>query len=65
MGLDRRVNVVSQFSQELNQRYTAYYRTVAEMEGLFEQAGWTGVKNQRLYQHREDTAVWWFQFKRA
>ena len=64
IGLEKRINVVNQFSLELKERYTAYYRLVSEIEELFEENGWNCENNNLLYQHREDTAVWWFDFSR-
>jgi len=65
IGLEERIDVVSQFSQDLKERYTAYYRTTEEIQETFRKQGWTSVKDNLLYQHREDTAVWWFEFERA
>lgn len=65
IGLQERIDVVSQFSQDLKERYTAYYRTTEEIQESFCKQGWTSVKDNLLYQHREDTAVWWFEFERA
>lgn len=65
IGVDQRIDVVNQFSQELNSRYTAFYRTVPEIETSFQRVGWSTVRKEQLYQHREDTAVWWFEFNPA
>jgi glycerol-3-phosphate cytidylyltransferase len=62
VGLEKRINVVNQFSSELGCSYTAYYRTVAEMESTFLRHGWRCKDRFQLYQHRPDTAVWWFEF---
>ena len=64
IGLEQRINVVNQFSQELKSRYTAYYRTPAEIEECFLKAGFQLQRHESLYQHREDSAVWWFEFGR-
>lgn len=63
IGLNKRVDVVNQFSLDLKERYTAYYRKVEEIEAAFRQHGWTNIKSNLLYQHREDTAVWWFELE--
>lgn len=63
IGVQGRIDVVNQFSLELNARYTAFYRTVEETERLFAQAGWRLARHRPLYQHRSDTAVWWFEFE--
>lgn len=62
IGLTQRVDVVNQFSEELGCRYTAYYRTAKEMVSIFHRHGWKIQQSQELYQHRKDTAVWWFEF---
>jgi glycerol-3-phosphate cytidylyltransferase len=64
VGLEKRINVVNQFSPELGCTYTAYYRTVAEVESKFLRHGWRCKDRFQLYQHRPDTAVWWFEFSR-
>jgi len=64
IGLTRRIDVVNQFSEDLKARYTAYYRTVEQIQELFEKVGWTCRSEEMLYQHRPDTAVWWFEFER-
>jgi len=35
IGLQERIDVVSQFSQDLKERYTAYYRTTEEIQESF------------------------------
>jgi hypothetical protein len=62
--LEKRVDVVNQYSSELKTHYTGYYRTVQETSQLFVDLGWQQVDCQQLYQHRPDTAVWWFSFSR-
>ncbi|MCL2021728.1 MAG: adenylyltransferase/cytidyltransferase family protein [Betaproteobacteria bacterium] len=64
VSLGKRINVVNQFSSELGSVYTAYYRTVAETETAFLKYGWHCREHFQLYQHRLDTAVWWFEFFR-
>lgn len=64
VGIEKRINVVNQYSSELKTRYTGYYRTVEETTALFTSIGWQQVEMMQLYQHREDTAVWWFDFTR-
>jgi glycerol-3-phosphate cytidylyltransferase len=61
IGVNKRIDVVNQFSQELKTRYTAYYRTNEEMLDLFGRHGWYSESAHSLYQHRSDTAVWWYQ----
>jgi len=61
IGLSNRINVVNQFSEELKSRYTAYYRTIPEMQEIFGIAGYQFGRTEQLYQHRADTAVWWFE----
>lgn len=65
IGLSARVDVVNQFSHDLNSCYTAFYRTIPEIEGLFAKVGWSLRRKEQLYQHQPDTAVWWFEFSRA
>jgi len=65
IGLEKRIDVVSQFSQDLKERYTAYYRTTDEVQETFCKQGWASIQDSLLYQHREDTAVWWFEFERT
>ena len=64
IGIEKRINVVNQYSAELNARYTGYYRTVEETRQLFESRNWVSQQDTQLYQHRPDTAVWWFSFSR-
>jgi len=65
VGNETQIDVGSRFSQDLKERYTAYYRTTEEIQDSFCKQGWTSAKDNLLYQHREDTAVWWFEFERA
>ncbi|MFI8978941.1 adenylyltransferase/cytidyltransferase family protein [Ectopseudomonas khazarica] len=65
VSLNKRINVVNQFSPELGQVYTGYYRTVSELELGFLDHGWRCKERFQLYQHRPDTAVWWFEFERS
>lgn len=65
VSLNKRINVVNQFSPELGQVYTGYYRTVGEVESGFLDHGWRCKERFQLYQHRPDTAVWWFEFERS
>ena len=65
IGLVQRVDVVNQFSPELGTQYTGFYRTNEEVESDFAQIGWEMIRQEQLYQHREDTAVWWFEFRKA
>jgi hypothetical protein len=60
VGVPSRVNVVNLYSIELGDVYTAYYRTVEEYLAIFAAAGWHVDEHFMLYQHREDSAVWWF-----
>lgn len=62
ISLGKRINVINQFSVELQTTYTAFYRTVAETESIFLEHGWKCQERFQLYQHRPDTAVWWFEF---
>ena len=64
VGLQKRVNVVNQYSSELKTYYTGYYRTVEETSQMFLDCGWQQMACEELYQHRPDTAVWWFGFSR-
>jgi hypothetical protein len=64
IALAERINVVNQYSEELKSRYTAYYRTIPEIAQAFNQIGWTLQRHEQLYQHRADTAVWWFELGR-
>jgi glycerol-3-phosphate cytidylyltransferase len=62
VGLERRIDVVNQYSTELKSRYTAYYRTDEEIIGLFAKNGWQLESSEMLYQHRADSGVKWYQF---
>lgn len=62
IGLEHRVDVVNQYSEELHSRYTAFYRTIPEIEAAFKKEGWSLIRKEELYQHRKDTGVWWFEF---
>jgi cytidyltransferase-like protein len=64
VGLKKRINVVNQYSSDLETHYTGYYRTVDETTQLFSNLGWRQLESQLMYQHRPDTAVWWFSFSR-
>ncbi len=64
IALAERINVVNQFSEELKSRYTAFYRTIPEITAAFDRIGWTLHTHEKLYQHRADTAVWWFELER-
>ena len=62
VGLERRIDVVNQYSSELKSRYTAYYRIDQEIIDLFAQNGWQLEHSEMLYQHRADSGVKWYQF---
>ena len=64
IALDKRIDLINFFSSELGETYTAYYRTEAETIKSIEQNGWTLTRSNELYRHREDSAVWWFEFTR-
>ncbi|MDR0673268.1 MAG: adenylyltransferase/cytidyltransferase family protein [Zoogloeaceae bacterium] len=64
VGLEKRINIVNQFSPKLGDTYTGYYRTVAEIESKFLRHGWHCKDRFQLYQHCPDTAIWWFEFSR-
>ncbi|MCP3693740.1 MAG: methyltransferase domain-containing protein [Planctomycetaceae bacterium] len=65
VGLEKRIEVINQYSKALNTRYTGYYRTVEETRELFQGKGWQLLDDERLYQNHADTAVWWFSFSRG
>lgn len=65
VGLSKRIDLVNFFSAELGTTYTAYYRTQSETIRDAQQAGWQICSASQLYQHRPDTAMWWFEFVRA
>ncbi|WP_068634868.1 methyltransferase domain-containing protein [Thauera butanivorans] len=65
IALDKRIDLVNFFSHELGSTYTAYYRTQAQTIEDVHRAGWTLCEAVPLYQHRPDTAVWWFEFART
>ena len=65
VGLEKRIDVINQYSTALNTRYTGYYRTVEETRELFLGKGWQLLDDERLYQNHADTAVWWFSFSRG
>ena len=62
VGLEGRIDVVNQYSTELQSRYTAYYRTDEETIELFANHGWQLKRSEMLYQHRADSGVKWYQF---
>lgn len=64
VSLGKRINVVNQYSPELGTTYTAYYRTVSETQSELLRHGWRCNDSFQLYQHRPDTAVWWFDLSR-
>ena len=63
IGTEKRLNVINQFSTDLNSYYTAYYRTEDEVIDTFTKRGWQLEKTEALYQHREDTRVAWYEFR--
>ncbi len=65
IGIDARVDVINQYSADLGTRYTAFYRTRSEMRELFRRHGWAQRTSRELYQHRPDTAMWWFEYENA
>lgn len=65
VGIYDRINVINQFSSELADFYTAYYRTCEEVIDLYSKSGWVLLNDKKLYQHRLDTAVWWMEFARS
>lgn len=65
ISTDKRINLINYFSAELGETYTAYYRTESETIAFMAQNGWALRRSSSLYQHRPDTAVWWFEFARA
>jgi cyclopropane fatty-acyl-phospholipid synthase-like methyltransferase/glycerol-3-phosphate cytidylyltransferase-like family protein len=65
ISLDKRIDLINYFSKELGTLYTAYYRTKSEIIEDARHAGWTLCEAALLYQHRPDTAIWWFEFTRT
>lgn len=65
ISMDKRVNLVNFFSSELGETYTAYYRTREETINALSRNDWALKESSLLYQHRPDTAVWWFEFERS
>jgi glycerol-3-phosphate cytidylyltransferase len=60
---DRRVDVINQYSEALNDLYTAFYRTKAEIDHILAKFGRYLVEYQELYQNQEDTKVSMFIYQ--
>lgn len=64
IAMEKRFDLVNFFSPELDSLYTAYYRTKEEIINAIQSKGWSLHDAFPLYQHRADSAVWWFEFER-
>jgi len=65
VAINKRIDLINFFSKELGTTYTAYYRTQGEILENLNRTGWTLLEACQLYQHRTDTAVWWFELVRT
>ena len=62
VGVHSRINVVNQYSEKLQARYTSFYRTANELIEMLSGCGWDLSASRELYQHGADTAMWWLNF---
>lgn len=61
VGKDERIEVIRQYSESLNDLYTAYYRTAEEIKNSF--AKYELVEFQELYSNHEDTELIFIVFQ--
>lgn len=63
-GLKQRIEIINKYSKEIQTNYNSIYRTKHEIKILFASAGMMCLTDYKYLQHREDTAVWFFIFRR-
>lgn len=62
VAIEHRIDIIRQFSEDLDSLYSAYYRTAQEIIDLFED--FDLVENHFLYANHEDTEVRFMAFRR-
>jgi glycerol-3-phosphate cytidylyltransferase len=65
LSLKDRINVVNLYSKNLNDIYTAYYRTFDELIVGFNNHGWKKIQSKLLYQNNPETAVYWIELAKT
>jgi len=65
VGVTERFEVINKYSDALQDKYNAIYRTPSNMIRLFEMYGFQLIRAEKLYQHRKETGVWFFEFEGA
>lgn len=63
VGTSGRFLVLDKYSEELDAKYNAIYRTPKELIDMFENNGFKRTYDKKLYQHRKETGVWLFIFR--
>jgi len=63
VGVTKRFEVIDKYADALQEKYNAIYRTPSNMIHLFELYGFQLIRAEKLYQHRKETGVWFFEFK--
>ena len=63
IGVRERYEVIDKYSEDLKTIYNAIYRTPQDIITLFYDGGFEIMRHNKLYQHRNETAVYLFIFK--
>lgn len=64
VGTDGHFEVLDKFSEELQTNYSSIYRTSKELIKMFENVGFKLEHDEKLYQHRKETGMWFFVFEK-
>lgn len=64
-GVDERFEIIDKYSDDLKTRYNAIYRMPDTLSRFFRKRNFIEVISKILYQHRRETAVWLFKFRKG
>lgn len=62
VGVKGRFELINKYVQELGTKYNSIYRIKEDIINSFEKRHCSCVSSEKFYQHREETAVWFFVF---
>lgn len=62
IALEKRYYIIEKYSEELKSDYNSIYRTTDELISLFEKNSFKVKICEKFYQHRKETAGWFFVF---
>lgn len=64
IGIKKRYCVIEKYAKELKTNYNSIYRSIGEIKKEFEKSGFKTKVSKKFYQHRKETAVWFFVFEK-